>query len=165
MKGMRGNEKRISKSEHRAQRRMKNPAPCAIFPSMLNVGRSMFNVLRWLSPYPSKLQALRFRKLSYTPEMNTLETDIEIRADGSVKLLVPLPAWLRPGRARILMTVASVQAQDLPQRQKLTATPEMIARREAALEEIRRLNPYRDITDPVAWQREIREDSLLPGRD
>jgi hypothetical protein len=36
----------------------------------------------------------------------------------------------------------------------------MIARRETALENVRKLNPYRDITDPVAWQREMREDRL-----
>lgn len=97
--------------------------------------------------------------------MNTLETDIEIGADGSVKLLSPLPAWLRPGRARVLMTVESARGQDPPQRQKLTATPEMIACRAAALEEIRKLNPYRAVADPVEWQREIRQDRPLPGRD
>ena len=62
------------------------------------------------------------------------------------------------------MTVESPQGQQQPKRQKLTATPEMIARRVAALEQIRKLNPYRDITDPLAWQREIREDRPLPGR-
>jgi hypothetical protein len=41
--------------------------------------------------------------------MNTLETDIEIGADGSVRLLSPLPAWLKPGRAHVLMTVGSVE--------------------------------------------------------
>ena len=97
--------------------------------------------------------------------MKTLETDIEIGADGSVRLLSPLPAWLKPGRAHVLMTVESVQGQNQPKRQKLTATPEMIARRVAALDEIRKLNPYRDITDPLAWQREIRQDRPLPGRD
>ena len=45
------------------------------------------------------------------------------------------------------------------------ATPEMIARRLAAFAELRELNPYRDIADPVAWQREIREDVILPGRE
>ena len=95
--------------------------------------------------------------------MKTLETDIEIGADGSVKLLSPLPAWLKPGRAHVLMTVEA--AEDKPKRQKLTATPEMLARREAALENVRKLNPYRDITDPVEWQRETREDRPLPGRD
>lgn len=95
--------------------------------------------------------------------MKTLETDIEIGADGSVRLLSPLPGWLKPGRAHVLMTVESVEEK--PKRQKLTATPEMIARRMTALEEIRKLNPYRDIADPVEWQREMREDRPLPGRD
>ncbi len=95
--------------------------------------------------------------------MNTLETDIEIGADGSVRLLSPLPAWLKPGRAHVLMTVESVEEK--PKRRQLTATPEMIARREAALENVRKINPYRDITDPVEWQREIREDRPQQGRD
>ena len=80
--------------------------------------------------------------------MNTLETDIEIGADGSVRLLSPLPAWPKPGRAHVLMTVESVEEK--PTRRKLTASPEMIARREAALKEIRKLNPYRDIINPTA---------------
>ena len=49
--------------------------------------------------------------------MNTLETDIEIGADGSVRLLSPLPAWLKPGRAHVLMTVESVEEK--PRRGKL----------------------------------------------
>jgi len=95
--------------------------------------------------------------------MNKLETDIEIGADGSVRLLSPLPVWLKPGRAHVLMTVESMQEKPKPQ--KLTATPEMIAQRAAALAEIRKLNPYRGITDPVEWQRDMREDRPLPGRD
>ncbi len=95
--------------------------------------------------------------------MKILETDIEIGADGSVKLLSPLPEWLKPGRAHVLMTVES--EDEKPKHRKLTATPEMIARREAALEEIRKLNPYRDIANPVEWQREMREERPLPGRD
>jgi hypothetical protein len=110
-------------------------------------------------------QPLHFPHPGYLSAMNTLETDIEIGADGSLRLLSPLPAWLKPGRAHVLMTVEAVQGQTHPKRQKLTATPEMIARRAAALEEIRKLNPYRDITDPLAWQQEIREDRPLPGRD
>ncbi len=33
------------------------------------------------------------------------------------------------------------------------------------MEEISRGNPYSGIKDPVAWQREIRKDRKLPGRD
>ena len=109
------------------------------------------------------MQALRSIESGYLADMKTLETDIEIAADGSLRLLSPLPAWLKPGRAHVLLTVES--EEEKPKRQKLTATPMMIAQREAALEKIRQLNPYRDITDPVAWQREIREDRPLPGRD
>lgn len=95
--------------------------------------------------------------------MKTLETDIEIGADGSMKLLSPLPAWLKPGRAHVLMSVASVDEK--PKRQKLSATPEMLAQRATALEKVRELNPYREIEDPVEWQRDIRQDRPLPGRD
>ncbi len=96
--------------------------------------------------------------------MNTLESDAEILADGSLKLLSPIPAWLTPGRAHVVLTCAEA-ASSKPKRQKLTASPEMIAQRMAAQEEVRKLNPYRDIADPVAWQRQTREDRSLPGRD
>lgn len=43
--------------------------------------------------------------------MNTLETDIEISADGSVRLLSPLPAWLRPGRSHVLLVMADIGAE------------------------------------------------------
>jgi len=34
-----------------------------------------------------------------------------------------------------------------------------------ALEALAKVNALADITDPVAWQREIREDRPLPGRE
>lgn len=98
--------------------------------------------------------------------MHSLETDVEIGADGTVTLLSPLPDWLKPGRAHVVLTLSpDAETQPKPHKQKLTATPEMIAQRMAALEEVRKLNPYRDIADPVAWQREIREDVIQPGRE
>jgi len=82
------------------------------------------------SIYPVPLmQALRFTEPGYSPAMRTLETDIEIGADGSVKLLSPLPAWLKPGRAHVRMTVESLEEK--PKRQKLTATPDFLARQQA----------------------------------
>lgn len=96
--------------------------------------------------------------------MKTLETDIEIGADGSIKLLSPLPAWLKPGRAHVLMSVESVDEKQ-QNRRKLTSTPEMLAQRATALEKVRQLNPYREIEDPIGWQREARQDRPLPGRD
>ena len=38
-------------------------------------------------------------------------------------------------------------------------------RMRAALEKLSRLNAFAEIKDPVAWQREIRKDRPLPGRD
>ena len=32
-------------------------------------------------------------------------------------------------------------------------------------EELQALKPFKSIKDPVAWQREIRKDRSLPGRD
>jgi antitoxin component of MazEF toxin-antitoxin module len=34
-----------------------------------------------------------------------------------------------------------------------------------ALKELQALGPFKSIEDPVAWQREIRKDRPLPGRD
>ena len=35
----------------------------------------------------------------------------------------------------------------------------------AALEQLARLAPFADIDDPVEWQRALRSDRSLPGRD
>ena len=99
--------------------------------------------------------------------MNTLETDAEVGADGSMKLLSPLPAWLKPGRAHVLLVVTDAEG-GVParKRQRPAATPEMLARRKAAYAGLRALGGLGDaIPDPVAWQREIREDRTLPGRE
>jgi len=109
------------------------------------------------------MQALRFPEPGYYENTKTLETDIEIGADGSVKLLSPLPSWLKPGRAHVRMTVESLE--EMPKRQKLTATPDMIARRATALENIRKLNPYRDIIDPVEWEETARCRTTIETRD
>ena len=99
--------------------------------------------------------------------MNTLETDVEVSADGSLKLLTPLPAWIKPGRMHLLLSEASVTARpDKPKRQIPTATPEMLERRKAAFERLRAMGGLTDvIPDAVAWQREMRDDVVLPGRE
>jgi hypothetical protein len=40
--------------------------------------------------------------------MRTLESDAEILPDGNVKLLTPLPAWLKPGRAHVVLVIDSM---------------------------------------------------------
>ena len=95
--------------------------------------------------------------------MNIVETDIEISADGSVKLLSPLPAWLRPGRAHAVMTVTALEDSSArTKRQMPVATPEMLAKRVAAFEGLRELGGLGDmIPDTMAWQREMREESPI----
>ncbi len=39
--------------------------------------------------------------------MKTLESDAEILADGKLKLLSPIPDWLKPGPAHVLLVVDS----------------------------------------------------------
>lgn len=101
------------------------------------------------------------------PAMNILETDIEIAADGSVKLLSPLPAWLRPGRAHAVMTLTAVEESAAKTKRQIpTATPEMLAKRAAAFDGLRAQGGLSDmIPDPLVWQRELREDCSLPGRE
>jgi hypothetical protein len=76
-------------------------------------------------------------------------------------LRVPIPIDLRDGRIKVTVTMEPVTASGRP----APATPAMIQRRKEAFEALRKLNPFRDIEDPVAWQREIRRDKPLPGRD
>ena len=45
------------------------------------------------------------------------------------------------------------------------ATQEVLDQRRKAFEDLRKLDPFHEIEDPVAWQREIRKDRALPGRD
>lgn len=99
--------------------------------------------------------------------MNTIRTEVEITTDGGLKLLSPLPAWLKPGRAQIMVMVEDGLEQPVKPKKKLPpATPEMLAARKKALQELREMGGLRDvIPDPLAWQKEIRQDRALPGRD
>jgi hypothetical protein len=83
-----------------------------------------------------------------------METEIEIAANGNLRLLSSLPDWLKPGRAHVLLT-AEDAAEPKRKRQITQATLKMMARRMAALEKVRDLNPCRDVIDPVEWQRKI----------
>ena len=95
--------------------------------------------------------------------MSTITAILKADADGTLHL--PLPAELRGGKVKVIASVEAADDSVKTPPARLTATPEMIKERMEALAEVRRLNPYRDIIDPVAWQREIREDRPLPGRD
>jgi hypothetical protein len=92
--------------------------------------------------------------------MSTITVILEADADGTLHL--PLPAELRHGKIEVTATLkaANGTASGVPR-----ATPEMLLRRKEAFEKLRELNPFREIADPVAWQREIRKDRPLPWRE
>jgi hypothetical protein len=101
--------------------------------------------------------------------MSTVTAILEPHADGTVHL--PVPLELRRGKLRVTATLqaepdTSKTATIEAARERPLATPEMLARRRAALEALRSVGGLQDIIpDPAAWQREIRQDRPLPGRE
>lgn len=87
--------------------------------------------------------------------MSTITAVLEADADGT--LHVPLPEELRGVKVKITATIG--RAEQTGEEQK--------ARREKALAAIQNLQErgnFKDI-DAVAWQREIRADRPLAGRE
>ena len=90
--------------------------------------------------------------------MSTITVILEAHADGTLHL--PLSAELRHGKIEVTATLRAANG-NAPR-----ATPEMVVRRKAAFQKLRELGGLRDvIPDPVGWQRQIRQDRPLPGRD
>lgn len=84
--------------------------------------------------------------------MSTITAVLDASPDGTVHL--PLPPDLRGTRVRV--------------EAKLEAAPSAAkspVELRAIMRKIRDRNPFCGINDPVAWQREVREDVRLPGRD
>jgi hypothetical protein len=92
--------------------------------------------------------------------MGTITVILEADADGTLHL--PLPPELLHGKIEVTATLRAAH-EPLPSVPR--ATPEMLQRRKEAFEKLRLLNPFRQIPDPVAWQKEVRLDRALPGRD
>ena len=93
--------------------------------------------------------------------MSTITVVLKPDADGSVR--IPLPPELRHGRVRVEAKLEAVgeTADGAPR-----ASAEMLLERKEALADLRALGGLRDvIPDPVAWQRELREERPLPGRE
>ena len=85
--------------------------------------------------------------------MSTITAILEPDADGTLHL--PLPADAPRGKIKVTATLEA-QEEDWPERR---------ARALAALKRLQDRGTFREITDPVAWQREIRKDRPLPGRE
>ena len=120
--------------------------------------------------------------------MSTITAILEPDTEGNLHL--PLPEILRHGKMRVVATpleeeerreaplTADEEATMLKEievlreraglRRRELPREEQERRRQTAVEALRQLresNPYLDLADPVAWQREIRQDRRLPFRD
>ena len=89
--------------------------------------------------------------------MSTIAAILEPHADGSLHL--PLPVELQYRKVRIEAKLEAADEANL-------ATPKMLHQRREALAALRKLGGLQDaIPDSMAWQRELRQDRPLPGRD
>jgi len=86
--------------------------------------------------------------------VSTITAILEADPDGTLHL--PLPAELRGGKVRVEARMEAVKPTGSEELRK-QELGEILAR-------LRARNPFRAVTDPVAWQREMREDVTLPGR-
>ena len=85
--------------------------------------------------------------------MSTITAILEADADGTLHL--PVPRNLRRGKVKVIPTLETEpQTTDRPTREMALT----------ALRQLRRMGTFQNITDPVAWQREIRKDNPLPSR-
>jgi hypothetical protein len=86
--------------------------------------------------------------------MSTITAILEADADGTLHL--PVPQNLRRGKVKVIaMLESEPETKDRPTQETALA----------ALRQLRKLGTFKQISDPVAWQREIRKDRPLPGRD
>lgn len=90
--------------------------------------------------------------------MSTITAILEADNDGTLHL--PLPLELRHGKVRVeaKLEAAPGESSDVAEAGRQRRLMEI-------MERIRARNPFRAIKDPAAWQREMREDVKLPGRD
>ena len=90
--------------------------------------------------------------------MSTIMAILEADQDGTLHL--PLPAELRRGKVRV-----EAKLEQAPSEGDDAGETGRQQRLLAIMERIRARNPFNAMKDPVAWQREMREDVRLPGRD
>lgn len=100
--------------------------------------------------------------------MRALKADVQIGADGSLKLFVPLPSWLKPGRRRVVLVVEdAVSSAKAKASSNASAAPskKVSAKRSNPVDALRKIARKGGIgiKDPVAWQRAERRNRRFPG--
>jgi hypothetical protein len=93
------------------------------------------------------------RRCGHKSSMSKITAILEADVDGTVHL--PLPPELRNAKVRVTATIEA--AQEVGSGERRTPLE--------ALKELRKLGTFKNIEDPVAWQRAQRQDRSLPGRD
>ena len=114
----------------------------------------------------------RMRLLMFNPALLSLVWERIIPSMSTIALetasadLVALAAQARAGEEVIFTDNEQPVAKLVPLTQLgPRATPQALEQRRKAFEDLRKLDPFHQIEDPVAWQRETRKDRDLPGRD
>jgi hypothetical protein len=93
--------------------------------------------------------------------MKKITVILEADEDGTIRL--PVPPELRRGKVEVSATLRPANGL---RRQPEVASASMLAQRKAALARLRELGGLKSvIPDPVAWQRDLRTDRPLPGRE
>jgi len=98
--------------------------------------------------------------------MKTVTTEAEVDASGWLSIHAPAPAGTPPGRVEAMVILQP--STNLSQQPAMVMPPtvEQLQLRRRWLDElVRRGGLSKVIPDPVQWQRDIREDRSLPGRD
>ena len=90
----------------------------------------------------------------YILPMSTITAILKADADGTLHL--PVPVELRHSKLKVTATIQAVRdPNERPTKEDALA----------ALRKLRDLGTFKEIPDPVAWQREMRGDRPLPSRD
>jgi len=87
--------------------------------------------------------------------MSTITAIMEADADGTLHL--PVPEALRHGRMKVVAEIERISEEPSPAGHE-SSDQDMLQ----IMEDIVALNPFQYMPDPVAWQREVREDVTLP---
>lgn len=95
--------------------------------------------------------------------MSTITAILLPDPDGT--LHVPLPPDLRSGKVEIQAILRAASSPESPP-STAVSPPNSVALRKVAFAQLRQTGGLRGvIPDPEAWQREMRRERPLPGRD
>lgn len=96
--------------------------------------------------------------------MKAISATAEVDADGWLNVHTRLPEKMPAGPVEAVIVLRTGQESE-PVHAGKPVPPSDPARIAQCLRELRELGPIAGLEDPVAWQRSIREDRILPGEE